>query len=89
MPDNNDTYKRRDFLKMGAVSSGTIAGGKLKTGHTAEKGENMHDSEEKIVVLDTAQENMDCFYSCVGCSAFTPNHMCVITPVRDGCSFTR
>ena len=58
MPDNNDTYKRRDFLKMGAVSSGTIAGGKLKTGHTAEKGENMHDSEEKIVVLDTAQENI-------------------------------
>ena len=25
---------------------------------------------------------MDRFYSCVGCSAFVPNHMCVITPER-------
>ncbi len=33
-------------------------------------------------MASTTEENMDRFYSCVGCSPFAPNHMCVLTPER-------
>ena len=33
-------------------------------------------------ITSTTEENIDRFYSCVGCSAFVPNHMYVLTPER-------
>ncbi|MFC1607586.1 hypothetical protein ACFL47_06400 [Candidatus Latescibacterota bacterium] len=33
-------------------------------------------------ILSTTEENIDRFYSCVGCSPFAPNHMCVLSPER-------
>ncbi len=43
------------------------------------KGEKVKREQE---IASTTEETMDRFYSCVGCSPFAPNHMCVLTPER-------
>jgi len=31
---------------------------------------------------ETTEDSMDRMYTCVGCSPFAPDHMCVVTPQR-------
>ena len=41
------------------------------------------EKERRETEMDLAsEETIDTFYSCVGCSPFAPNHMCVLTPER-------
>ena len=44
-----DNYGRRDFLKIGAVSSGVFTGSGMKKGHAAEEDiEKIHYNNEKF-----------------------------------------
>jgi CO dehydrogenase/acetyl-CoA synthase beta subunit len=48
-----------------------------------EKAQRIYSSRDaKLTYL--ADEDVNTFYSCILCQSFSPNHVCIITPERDG-----
>ena len=71
---------RHEFPKLKNVHVDIIFDQKILTGMR----ESVQEEKRKraMEIAATTEETTDRFYSCVGCSAFAPNHMCVITPER-------
>jgi len=71
---------RHDFPRLERVSVRTIFDESVLTGMVETVKREKAEREEEIA--SSSEETIDRFYSCVGCSAFVPNHMCVLTPER-------
>ena len=55
-----DNYKRRDFFKIGAVSSGVFAGSGMKKSHAAKEDRTTigHSHPHKSIILDNSQTSI-------------------------------
>ncbi len=74
---------RSDYPKLVQKVQVTILTDENKVREMLEKAQQVYSSRDaKITYL--ADEDVNKFYSCILCQSFAPNHVCVITPERDG-----
>lgn len=72
-----------DYPNLVKKAQVTIFTDEAKVKEMLEKAQRVYSARDaKLTYL--ADEDVNTFYSCILCQSFSPNHVCVITPERDG-----